>query len=87
MVLLIMVSITDISAMTILVIFLFMVGAALFNVIPFVILLAVHSRRIRNKNNPRDYSFNAAYVSTILAMLIAVLLLLIEAGLAHQVHN
>lgn len=80
MVLQVMTGISDMSAARIGIAFLFTIGAALANVLPFVVLLALHSYRVRNKSSSKNYSFKTAYVLTILAMFVAILLLLIEVG-------
>ena len=57
---------------------LFIIGAALINSAPFMLLLFIHFRRVRNKTGPRNCSFFAAYSPAVLVMLAVILLVLRE---------
>lgn len=75
--------ITEMSVIHIALALLFLIGAALVNAIPFVFLLIMHSRRVRDKTGPINYSFNAGYIFAVLAMLAAICLLLRETALGR----
>ncbi|MHC4638325.1 MAG: ankyrin repeat domain-containing protein [Planctomycetota bacterium] len=66
-----------------LLLFLFVTTAALVNMVPFLILVGIHSRRIAGKSGPKNYSFYAAYLLALLAMVVASALLLKETALAR----
>lgn len=69
-------TIEDIELMLIL-----MIIAAVSNIIPFVILLFIHFKMIKDKTGFKDYGFYSAYWSAILAMSVLSLLIIREQSL------
>ncbi len=62
----------------------FMIIAAISNIIPFVILLFIHFKMIKDKAGFKDYGFYSAYWSAILAMSVLSLLIIREQSSGKQ---